>query len=236
MGQQFGAGDDDGLAEERSGLGSSDVEDVAQACDVGERRGGSVGGQRIGEPCAVEVERDGTAPADGVEFFQLFETVQCPEFGGVRDIEHSGSDHVGPGLVAVERVDEAFDVAGPNLAVVLGQGEDLVSGGLDCPGLVDVDVGRFGGQHPFVAAQQSVDDGGVGLGAARQEVDLGSGGLALPADELPGMGRVGVAAVTGSLFEVGLDEAAHHFGMRALHVVAVEMEHLSGLFCGQFRI
>ena len=117
-----------------------------------------------------------------------------------------------------------------------GQGEDLVAGGLDCPGLVDVDVGGFGRQHPFVTAQQSVDDGGVGLGAAHQEVNLGSGGLALPADEFPGLGRVGVAAITGSLFEIGLDEAAHHLGMRACHVVAIKMEHCLGLLCGQFRM
>ena len=71
--------------------------------------------------------------------------------------------------------------------------------------------------------QQSVDDRGVGLGAADQKVHLGLRGSAGLADELPGVFRMEVAAVPRTLLEIGFGEAAHHFGMRPFHVVAVEM-------------
>lgn len=111
----------------------------------------------------------------------------------------------------------------PHLALVAGQHEDLVPRGFDRPGLVDVDMPRIGRQHPFVTPQQSVDDRGVGLGAADQEVHLGLRNSAGLADEFPGVFRMGIAAVPRTLLEIGLGEAAHHFGMRPFHVVAVEM-------------
>ena len=136
------------------------------------------------------------------------------------------------GLVAVEVLDVARDLVGPHLALVFGQREHLVSRRLDGPRLVDVDVSRRCGQHPFVPAQQAVDDRGVGLGAAHQQIDLGLGRSARLADELAGMGRMGVASVSGALFEVGLDQAAHHLGMGSLHVVAIEMKHCAACLIG----
>ena len=196
---EFRTGDDHRLAEERADLRASDVEDVAQAGDVAERDRIAVGGQPVSEPCAVEVEGNGAAPADTVERLQLLEAVQRAELRGMRYVEHSRGHHVGPGFVAVEGVDVVFDVAGPHLALVAGQHEDLVSRGFDRPGLVDVDVPRIGRQHPFVTPQQSVDDRGVGLGAADQEVHLGLRNPAGLADELPGVFRMGGRSRTPAL-------------------------------------
>ena len=95
---------------------------------------------------------------------------------------------------------------------------------------MDVDVARFGGQHPFVTAQQTVDHRGIGLRAAHEEVDFGLRSIAGLADQLPRMGRIGVATVARGLFEVGGQEAPHHFGMGPLHVVAIEMKHFQRVF------
>ena len=142
---------------------------------------------------------------------------------------------MGPCLVAVKLFDVVPDVRGADFSVVFGPCENLVPRSFDRPGLVDVDVSRLCGQHPFVAAEQPVDDRGVGLGAPDQEIYLGPGGFACAAYEFAGVFRVGVAAVSGGLFEVCFGEAAQDLGMRALHVIAVEMEHvLSGLFCFLF--
>ena len=49
-------------------------------------------------------------------------------------------------------VDIVLDLAGGNLAVVRGQGDDLVAGGLDGAGLVAVDVSARGGENALPRA------------------------------------------------------------------------------------
>ena len=115
---------------------------------------------------------------------------------------------MGPCLVAVKLFDVVPDVRGADFSVVFGPCENLVPRSFDRPGLVDVDVSRLCGQHPFVAAEQPVDDRGVGLRAPDQEIYLGPGGIACAAYEFAGVFRVGVAAVSGGLFEVCFGEAS----------------------------
>ena len=53
-----------------------------------------------------------------------------------------------------------------------GQGQHLVSGVLDSPGLVDVDVACGGGNNAFCAVEQPVDDHLIALRAADEKENI----------------------------------------------------------------
>ena len=105
-----------------------------------------------------------------------------------------------PGLVLPVGLPHPADVQGGELPVGAGHRQDLVAGGLDGPGLVDVDVAAGGGHHPLVGPEGGVDHRGVGLGAPHQEVDGQVGVAAQVPDPLPGLGAVDVLPVAGGLF------------------------------------
>jgi hypothetical protein len=122
-------------------------------------------------------------------------------------------------------VDIVLDLAGGNLAVVRGQGDDLVAGGLDGAGLVAVDVSARGGENALPRAQDRGDHGCVRLCAAGEKVNIRIRRIAGRAD--PGAGRrtVFVLAIADGLHHVRLGQTLHNLGMGALEIIAVEVDH-----------
>src|SRR5699024_4696832 len=141
------------------------------------------------------------------------------------DVDHPGLDHV---LVGVGGHGGPHGCGG-QLAVCGGTGDAFVAGGLDGAGLVDADVGAGGGDHRFIGPQEGGDGGGVGLGAAHQDVDGGvrpaDGGLDQPA----GPGRVGVGGIAGVALGVGGGHGLQDGGVAALAVIVGETDHLAAL-------
>ena len=134
------------------------------------------------------------------------------------------------GLVVSVPLYILLHLLGRDLAVSGGQGDDLVAGGLDGTGLVTVDVSADGAQHALPRTQHGGDDGGVGLGAAHQEVDVGLRSLTGVLDLDPCGGAVLVLAVAYGLDHVGLVELCHEGGVCALQIVTVEIDHDSVSF------
>ena len=66
---------------------------------------------------------------------------------------------------------------------------------------------------------------GVALGAAGDELHIGLRAGAGGADLLPGAGAVGVGAVAGDLFKVGLGQLLQNGGMCTLAVVVFKIQH-----------
>ena len=94
---------------------------------------------------------------------------------------------------------------------------------LDDAGLVHVDVAGVGGDDALPGQEDRVDDGGVRLRAADQEVHVGVGGLAGLTNQVAGVLAVLVGAVAARLFHVGGDEGVEHPGVRAFLVVTGEV-------------
>ena len=92
-------------------------------------------------------------------------------------------------------------------------------------GLVNVDVARIGAYHPLPGAEDGGDDGGVGLGAADEEVHLRIGSAAGFLYEAACIPAMGILAVAGSLLQVAAGEGLQYLGKAALQVVAVEASH-----------
>ena len=81
------------------------------------------------------------------------------------------------------------------------------------------------GQHTLPPLQHGRNDDGVGLGAAGNEGHIRIRAGAGRADLLLGTGAIGVGAVAGHLFKVGLGQLLQNGGMGTLAVVVFKVQH-----------
>src|SRR5699024_1342256 len=113
-------------------------------------------------------EKEGIVVAAAAQRRQLRFCIAGADLCGVGDVDQPGGDHVlravGPehGLHQFRR----------QLAVGGAGRADLVAGGLDGAGFVDVDVAGVGGNGRLIGPQVGGDGDEVYLGAAHQEVDV----------------------------------------------------------------
>lgn len=121
--------------------------------------------------------------------------------------------------VALPRRADAFDVGGVDLSVDGRSVEDLVAAALDDACLVHVDMAGVRGDDALPGQEDRVDDGGVCLGTADQEIHVRVGGGASFAYQVAGALAVLVGAVAAGLFHVGGNEGVKHPGMRPLLVI-----------------
>ena len=84
---------------------------------------------------------------------------------------------------------------------------------------------RFRRQNALIGAEETADDGGVGLGAAHQEFHLSVGAVAGGANLVLGLSAVGILTVANGLFQVGVQKPLKDGRMCAFEIVAVEVEH-----------
>ena len=199
-------GEHHGFAAQGTHLGAADVEHVGELCDVGQGHVGALGHQAVAQPRAVHEQGHVVLLTHGVQFFQLSFRVQGAVLGWMGDVHHAGEHHVVVVLIGVEGGAPAAHIVGAHLALVGGQGDDLVAGVLDGTSFVCGHMAGGGGHHALPALQHGRNDDGVGLGAAGDEEHVrlraGAGG----ADLLLRAGAVGVGAVAGHLFKVGLGQ------------------------------
>ena len=196
-------GEDYGLAAECAHLGAADVKDVGEPGEVGQGHIGAFAHQRVAQTCAVHEEGHMVGVADGGQGLELSLAVQGAVLGGV-----------GGGI---------------QLAVLLGQADDLVAGELDGTRLMTGHMAGGGGDDALPAAEHGGDDDGVGLGAAGDEEDVCLGAGAGGAYLLFCAGAVGVGAVAGHLLEVRFRQLLQDGGMRTLAVVVLKIQHILSL-------
>ena len=108
---------------------------------------------------------------------------------------------------------------------MLRQGDDLVAGILDGTCLVPGHMTGGSSHYALPPLQHGRDDDGVALGAAGDELHIGLRAGAGGADLLAGAGAVGVGAVAGDLFKVGLGQLLQNGGVCTLAVVVFKIQH-----------
>ena len=106
-----------------------------------------------------------------------------------------------------------------DLALPRGQRQAFVAGGFDRAGLMYMDMPGLGAQHPLPGFQRGVDHRQVGLGRPHKKVHGGVGRVAQRADLVRRGGAVGVLAIAGGLFQVGLLQKVQYRLGGALAVV-----------------
>ena len=218
-------GEHHSLAAQRTHLGAADVKHIGQPGKIGQRHVRALGSQTIAQPCTIEEQRHLVLLTHSVQGFQLCLSVQGAVLGGVGDVHHAGEHHVVVVVVGVEGGYQCPQLGGVQLAVVLRQGDDLVAGVLDGTGFVPGHMAGGSSHYALPPLQHGRDDDGVALGAAGDELHVGLRAGAGGADLLPGAGAVGVGAVAGDLFKVGLGQLLQNGGVCTLAIVVFKIQH-----------
>ena len=219
-------GEHHGLAAQRAHLGAADVEHIGQAGDILQGNIGALGHQTVAQACAVHEQGHVVLLTHSVQLFQLSLGVQGAVLGRVRDIYHAGEHHVVVVGIGIEGGAPVAHIGGTHLALVGGQGNDLVAGILNGTGFVCSHMAGGSSHHALPALQHGRNDDGVGLGAAGDEGHVCIRAAAGSADLCFGAGAVGVGAIAGHLFKVGLGQLLQDGRVCTLTVVVLEIQHI----------
>ena len=223
IGLQGRVRDDQRLPEQGPALGPADVEHVRELCHI--LQGHVGGGQAVAHPGPVH-EQDHVVPvAGGADVLQLLERIDRAVLGGEGDIHHPGlGDMLLDGARPVVLADLGH-LGGGELAVLGGEGQDLVAHMLQRAGLMGVDVAGLGADHGLIGQQAGADAGVVGLGAAHQEVYRCVRAGQVFFDLIGGLLAPGVDAIAAVGGVVGLRQGLQYGGVGPLAVVVVEAYH-----------
>mgnify|MGYP002530616949 CR=1 FL=1 len=122
---------DHGFAEQSAHLVAADVEHIAQPRQLRQGQVAIVAGEAVAHPRTIDKEWQAALPAHLVQRRQLRLGVHGAALGGEGDIHHAGHDHVLIVGAEVMPIVIVLHLPGGDLAVVGGQGQHLVAGGLD---------------------------------------------------------------------------------------------------------
>ena len=220
--KKSGIGYDQRFAAQKPAFRAADVERVTQRGKIGKRNIVFWAGQRIGKPCPVQIQGHPEAPADPGNVLQLRQGIQRSELGRVRNIYHPRHNDMLAVLIPRPFVAKRPDRLCRQLAVFVGQCEDLMPAVLDGAGFVNADMTGIGGDHTLIRAQERVDHRRVRLRAADKEIDRRPGTRAGGTDLFSrGVGQR-VEAVAGGLDEIRFRQAFKNLRVSALHIIRGE--------------
>ena len=210
------------FAAERSYLGSSDIEYVAEFCKFGQCQIAFGAGEAIAEPGSVNEEFHLIFPAyfpDGCNFRLA---VERSVFAGKGYVNHRGIYHMLPGSVVVEALQPGLELACVDFALVPGQGDDLVSAEFYGPGFVYGYMSAFRGNHSFVPGKHGVNHRRISLRSSDKEKYLCRRLAYCRPNFLDGCGAEFVLAVSGGLYHIGPGEFLEYRRMCSFAIIAGE--------------
>ena len=126
-------------------------------------------------------------------------------------------------FITVKVFDVCLYFISAKFSLVLRQRQHLMSGSLDSPGFVYVDMCRFRSQHTFMMCKQSVDDSCIRLCTSYQKIYGRFGLFACFPYQFACMACIIIISISGSLFQICFHQAAHHLRMCPLHIVSIKM-------------
>ena len=220
-------GDDDSLAEKGSALGTADVEHIRQTRDIRERDVICRRSQRIRQTSAIDKKLQATLAASSGNILELLKRVQGPVLSGLGNVNQRRGDHMVARTVAFPRVAHTNDVCGRDLAFFRRDIKDLVTAAFNDSRLVHIDVSGVRGNDSLPGQEDRVDDCGICLGSADEEVDVRIGRVAGLADQVARTLAVVVGTVTACLLHVGGDQGIDDLLTRAFLIVTGEIRDYS---------
>ena len=208
------------LAKQRTALGTANIKRIAQRGQIGQAHVVFRTGQRIGQPRAIDIEQNMMRPAYAADLRQLRARIQRSILRGLRQVRHTGHDHMITIRVVCIIAKQLFNLLRGDFAIFVRQRQHLMPTKLNRPSLVHADMPSFSGGYALIALQQAVDHSGVGLRAADKEKDLPLRRMTDAADFSLRRLAVGIRAVAGRFLKIGFHQALHNQWVRAFHIVA----------------
>ena len=144
---QIGVIDDNSFAKQRTALGSTQVEHIAQVGVILQVQVIGFTGKAVSHAGTIHKQVQAAVIAGGGKVGQLLLGVQGAVLSGVGDIHHAGLGNVlvtGIGPVSIVSIPHLL---GGNFALHAGQGKALVAGGFHRAGFMYIDMPAVGTQH-----------------------------------------------------------------------------------------
>ena len=138
---QIGVIDDNSFAKQRTALGSTQVEHIAQVGIILQVQVIGFAGKAVSHAGTIHKQAQAAVIAGGGKVGQLLLGVQGAVLSGVGDIHHAGL-----GNVLVAGIGPVSVVSIPHL-LFIGQGQALVAGGFHRAGFMYIDMPAVGTQH-----------------------------------------------------------------------------------------
>ena len=218
------------FTEKSTALGSSNIEYVAQAGQIGHGDVVFRTGKGIGQTSSVHIEAETLVAAYTADVLKFPKSIERAELCRIGEIDCTGLHHMVPIPVALPGVPAGKNVGGIEFPVSSLDGEDLVSSALNGARFVDADMTGFDRNDPFVWPQNRIQNNGVGLCSADQEPHVRFRCFASLAD--PGFGGLGksVFSIYTGFDEIVFQHLLQNRGMRTLIIITGEIQ-LVGHIC-----
>ena len=129
--------------------------------------------------------------------------------------------------IAFPRVAHTNDVCGRDLAFFRRDIKDLVTTAFNDSRLVHVDMSGVGRNDPLPGQEDRINDSGVCLGSADEEVDVRVWRVASRADQVARVLAVLVGTVTTCLLHIGGDQGIDDLLTRAFLIITGEIRDYS---------
>ena len=217
--------DDNGLAEECTALGTAEIEHVAECGVILQAQ--VIGGARqaVGHAGTVHKQIEAQLIAGSGDVGQLFLIIKGADLGGVGDVHHTGLHLVLVAGVGAVLLHGLANLAGGDFAVLAGQSQALVTGGLDGTGLMHVDVAGIRAEHALPRFECRRDNCQVCLRCTDKKMHIGVWRVAQLFDLRSGLGAVFVLTIAGGLVKIGFLHPIQHSGGGTLAVVTFKTKH-----------
>ena len=213
---QSAIGNDHRLSEKRTDLGTANIEHIAEPGQIRQGNVVALSRQAIAQPGPVHKQVQPQLPANAADGLQLIQGIQGAQLRRGGKIDQLRLNRMLEALVRPVGQNQVLDLQGGDFAVLPGNCQNLVAGGLDGAGLVAVDMGGIRTDGTLMGPQRSGNHRQVGLGAPHQEMDRQRIVLADGPYFRRGSGAVAIRAVTAGLLQIGLGQSLQDLRMAAL--------------------
>ena len=150
----IGLGQDDGFAEEGAALGTADIEGIGQTAKISQGQVIFGCAQAIAHTGTVDEEIHVIFAADCGNGRQFRFRIERPIFRRKGNIDQRRPRQVFGFAGIIISLHFPFDLFSCNLAIMMGQGDDLVTGVFDGCTFVTVDMPRIGTDDAVTGAEE----------------------------------------------------------------------------------
>ena len=141
----------------------------------------------------------------------------------MRDVNHTRRHHVFVRRVSIKVGEILFQCAGIQFSVFGREDKHFMAGSLNGAGLMYINVSGLRRHYSFVRTQQSINNGGISLRPANEEVYPALVQPACFKNPLPGTSRIIILPIAYGLFQIGNCQTVYNLRMRPAHIICIKV-------------
>ena len=159
-----------GFSQETAALGTANVEGICQTGQVLHGHIIAFRHEAIGQAGTVHVEGKMVFMAGPADFYQFLQCIERAVFRGLGNINQRRHHHVFMVSIGPVAIYIFCNLGSPDFPFFRWQLQYLVAAIFNGPGFMDRDMAGPGRNDSFIGTEHGINDGGIGLGTANEEI------------------------------------------------------------------